>query len=130
MAVVGCDISESSSSIVGVGKAAFLKSLKSFDADPNIDLTPRSFAVKLQYFGTPYCRLRYSIRKVADELCQVGEWFTSDGKYYDATANVWSVDGCIVKGWSPSSRRRMKGPINFKTMAVFTNKEKEVIGWM
>ena len=41
--VVGCDISESNSGIVGVGKAVFIKALKSFDAGPDTDPTPRSF---------------------------------------------------------------------------------------
>ena len=48
--------------------------------------------------------------------------------YYDASANVRSVDGRIVKGRIPSSRRHTKGLTNSKTMAVFTNEEKEVIG--
>ena len=111
-----------------MGKATFIKALKSFDAGPDIDLTPRSFAVKLRDFSTSSCRLKYSIWQVANKLCRVGEWFTSGGTYYNAAANVRSVDGRIVNGRSPSSRRHMKGLTNSKTMAVFTNEEKEVIG--
>ena len=90
-AVVGCDISKSSSCIVGVGKTVFVKALKSFDAGPDNDLTPWSLAVTLQKFGTPFCRLRYSVRQVAGEICQVGLWFTSGGSYYNASVNVRSI---------------------------------------
>ena len=66
-AVVGCDISKSSSGIAGVGEVLFIRALKSFDAAVT-DVTMQSFAIKLQEFGLPSCRPRYSIRQMADEL--------------------------------------------------------------
>ena len=129
-AVVGCDISESSSGIVGAGKAAFIKAMKTFDGGPVADLTPRSFAIKLREVALPSCRLRYSIRQVTTELCRVSTWFTSGGTYYDTSANVRSVDGRLLKARSPSSRRHMKGLLNSRTLAEFTNAEKQVIGHM
>ena len=57
-AAVGCDVSANGSGMVSVGRALFMKALRSFDAGPVTNLNPRSFAVKLQEFALPSCRLK------------------------------------------------------------------------
>ena len=93
---MACDISERASGLVGAGRGAFVKALKSFDAIEAVDLTPRSFAIKLQEFSRPSCRLQYNMRHVSAKLNRVAQWFSSDITYYDAMRNIRSVAGHLI----------------------------------
>ena len=59
--------------LVGAGRGAFLEALKSFDTMEAVDLNTRSFAIKLQEFSRPSCRLQYSIRQVTAKLSRIAQ---------------------------------------------------------
>ncbi|KAL7554211.1 hypothetical protein ACHAWF_017633 [Thalassiosira exigua] len=126
-AVMGCDISQNESGIIGAGPTAFIAALRAFkDTEPTALLAP-FFAKKLREEATPRCRLSYGEKAIADELDRVSQWFSSGGSFYDKDSNIFSVSGKLARPSSAASRRHMRGEINPKTFAEFTAEEKGVI---
>ena len=121
---MGCDIWERDSGLVGAGRGAFPKHLKSVDTMEAVDLTPRSFAIKLREFSRTPCWLQYSTRQVTAELNRVAQWVSFDSTYYDTMGNIRSVAGHLTQAQSPVSHRHMKGLVNAKTLAGFNTNEK------
>ena len=123
-----CDISKKESSIVGAGRGVFVSALRSFDDKALATLNPRSFATKLRQYGRPQCRFSYSVVTVAQELERIDQWFTTGGTYYNDVANMRSDAGSIIQPSSNVTLRHMRGDLNPKTLAEFTNKERRLLG--
>ena len=126
-AVMGCDISKKESGIVGAGRGVFVNTLRNFDDKEPATMNPRRFATKLRQYARPQCRFSYSVAAVAQDLQRVAQWFTTGGTYYNDVANVRSVAGSIIQVASTATLRHMRGDLNPKTSAEFTNKERRLI---
>ena len=115
------------SGIAYSGKEAFLDALRTFDNKPPQHLNFHNFATQLLKHARPRCREMYSIHSVAVELQRVAHWFAVGGTYYDQAVNDRSVDGDIVREYSPNQRRHMIGDLNPRTMAEYTSAERMLI---
>ena len=126
-AIMGCDISEMESGVVGAGRESFIKALRSIGTTPPEDLTSLMFATKVREFATKRCRLSYSVKSIANEMDRVVRWFTTGGTFYDNDANVFSVAGKRLRAADNVSLQHMRGNLNPKTRKQFTKEEKRII---
>ena len=126
-AIMGCDISENASGIVGVGRACFLAALKSFDEKPSSQLTSNNFAKAIRNKATTAVRASYSVKQIQDELDRVSKWFSKDGTYYDEQGNTFSVSGTLIEQATRKSIRHMNGELDPKTRQPYTTEQRNLI---
>ena len=126
-AVMGCDVSKGPTKvgIRGVGRAAFLEALTTFDSKQERELSARSFAKALRDKAGSTVRLSYSIREIQAELNRVSHWFSSGGSYYDGSGNIKSFAGIVIKKASRTLVEHMNGRLDPKSGAAFTPEQEQ-----
>eukprot|EP00978_Attheya_sp_CCMP212_P027787 scaffold93977_cov62-Attheya_sp.AAC.2 len=121
-AVAGCDVTELSNGVDGIGKEMMFKTFCSLSGEGG-EVTEEQFAAMLLCLSPPpSVSLKYSVAFIAEELKCVGSWYTKCGLFYDLDldGNIFRIDGERIEPVSNRSWQHMKGRLHPKTSAVFS----------
>jgi hypothetical protein len=123
----GCDITESSTGLTGIGRTCFFTAMSKFDNSTPTQFTSEGLAKELHKAARLDTRLTYSVQSIQNELDRVQDFFSVRGTYYDDHGNIMSMSGDLVKQSSRLTKRHMNGDVDSKTLALFTVDQRRMI---
>jgi len=125
-ACVGCDFTDHSSGIKGIGFDKYVSAVKNVDGD----LSAESLAASLMELHAPLINgAGYATQDaLACQLQQVVAAYTTKAHVYDDSANIRNMEGIMIQPASEDSRKHMRGDLNCKTLAPHSEEVKIDVG--